>query len=160
MIDDDISPVDDEVLRCVEARELDAVSFRNVFREVCAEVFDELLEDCCDNVVEDFSSKMWDVVSIEVSIDLVSERLLASPVSGSSSLGLLFLSRARYFSCHEIFSSFNFNTSFRAPSLAFAKSSRSDLNFSLSSLRTVILWLRTSAACSSLVLDRNPLSSR
>ena len=37
--------VDDEVLRCDEARELDDVSFPNLFLEVCAEVFDELLED-------------------------------------------------------------------------------------------------------------------
>ncbi len=125
------------MFRCDEAREVDEVSFHDLFLEVCAEVFDELLE--CGNVSEDLSSKMLDEVSNEVSGDLASERLLASPASGSSSRGLLFLSRLRYFSCQEIFSSFNFISSFRAPSLAFAKSSRTDLNSSLSSLRTVIL---------------------
>ena len=125
------------MFRCDEAREVDDVSFPNFFLEVCADVFNELLE--VGNVAEDLSSKMLDDVSNEVSGDLASERLLASPESGSSSRGLLFLSRLRYFSCHEIFSSFNFINSFFAPWLAFAKSSRSDLSSSLSSLRTVLL---------------------
>ncbi len=124
------------MFRCDEAREVDDVSFPNLFLEVCAEVFDELLDG---NVGEDCSSKMLDKVSNEVSGNLASKRLLASPASGSSSRGLLFLSKLRYFSCHDIFSSFNFINSFLAPELAFAKSSRSDLSSSLSSLRTVIL---------------------
>jgi hypothetical protein len=91
-------------------------------------------------VFEDSSSKVLDELSNEVLDDLLSERLLASLVPGSSSLGLLFSSsRLRYFSCHDAFSPFNFATSFCAPILAFSKSSRLDLNSSLSSLRTVIL---------------------
>ena len=42
------------MFRCDEAREVDDVSFPNLFLEVCAEVLDELLED--GNVAEDFSS--------------------------------------------------------------------------------------------------------
>ena len=94
------------MFRCDEAREVDDVSFPNLF-------LDELLK--VGNVCEDLSSKMLDDVSNEVSGDLASERLLALPESGSSSRGLLVLSRLRYFSCHEIFSSFNFINSFFAP---------------------------------------------
>ena len=107
------------MFRCDEAREVDDVSFPNLFLEVCADVFDELLE--VGNVAEDLSSKMLDDVSNEVSGDLASERLLASPESGSSSRGLLVLSRLRYFSCHEIFSSFNFINSFFAPLVSFCQ---------------------------------------
>ncbi len=64
------------MFRCDEAREVDDVSFPNLFLEVCAEVFDELLE--YGNVAEDFSSKMLDEVSNEVSGDLASERLCLS----------------------------------------------------------------------------------
>ena len=116
------------------------MSFSNVFLEVCAEALAVLLEDWRANVFQDCFSKVLDVISNEVLGDLVSERLLVSLVSGSSSLGLLFpSSRLRYFSCHEAFSPFNFATSFCAPMLAFAKSFRLDLNYSLSSLRTVVL---------------------
>ena len=119
------------MFRCDEARVVDDVSFLNLFLEELPEV---------GNVCEDLSSKMLDVVSNEVVVgDLASGRLLALLESGSSSLGLLDLSSSRYFSCHEIFSSFNFITRLLAPSLAFVNSSRSDLSSSLSSLRTVIL---------------------
>ncbi len=70
--------------------------------ELFGKVFDELL----DNVADELIVNVVDELSIEMFDELISNLLLASAVSGSSSRGLLFpSSKLRYLFCHAFSSS-------------------------------------------------------
>ncbi len=100
--------------RVAEARELDEASSSDKFIDnMSAEALAELLDEWLDNVYDVLCDNVFAELSNEVLDELVSDRLLESVGSDSSSLGLLFpSSRQRYFYCHDDFSSFNFSTSF------------------------------------------------
>jgi hypothetical protein len=111
------SPADREA----KARELDDGKFSgkfldNVSDEFLGNVFDELLDnafdDLLDNVLDELLDNVVDELSNEALDELISDLLLASVGSVSSSRGLLFpSSKLRYLFGHDAFSSFNFVTS-------------------------------------------------
>jgi hypothetical protein len=78
---------------------------------VSDELFDKVFDEMLDNVADELIVTVVDELSIEIFDELISDLLLASVVSRSSSRGLLFpSSKLRYLFCHA-FSSSNFFTS-------------------------------------------------